>query len=103
MPMPPLLEAMGVVDAPKATLPEGWIDRATEELKAMLAKGVLVSAEDVRQIAEAKGVPPAPDGRAWGSVFARAKRKGLLIYVGRSHRYMGKPPRPRLVSFWRAA
>lgn len=102
-PMPPLLEAMGVVDDPKPTLPEGWTDRATEALKAALSKGLMVCAEDIRQAAEASGLPPAPDGRAWGSVFSRAKRKGLLTYVGRSHRYMGKPPRPRLVSFWKAA
>lgn len=102
MPMPPLLEAMGVVDPPKPSLPEGWFDRATEELQAMLAKSLMVCADDVRCAAEANGLPPAPDGRAWGSVMSRAKRKGIAVEVGVGHRYMGQPPKPHLVRFWRA-
>lgn len=103
MALPPLLEAMGVCDPPRRTLPEGWFARARAVLDAELQDGLLVCAEDVRQAAEIDGLEPAPDGRAWGSVFASAKRLGIIADAGYSHRYAGSPPRPRLVRFWRPA
>lgn len=100
-PMPPLLEAMGVTDDHRPALPEGWMDRATQELVTAFKSGLLLCADDVRKMAEENGLPPAPDGRAWGTVFSRAKRKGWLVFVGRAHTH-GKAPH-RVVKFWRAA
>ena len=99
--MPPLLEAMGVVDTPKPTLPDGWIDRATEALRKLAEPGLALCAESVRQVAEFNGLPPAPDGRAWGCVISRAKRKGWLVDAGRG--YAPNAGKPRIVRFWRAA
>lgn len=83
--MPPLLEAMGVMDDPCPRLPEGWFSRAYDTVKSMAASGVMFNAESLRVSAEASGLPPPPDGRAWGSVIALAKRKGLVAYAGTGH------------------
>lgn len=100
--LPPMLEAMGVVEAPITRLPAGWVDRATEALRAAVGPGMLVCAEDVRRVAEANGLPPAPDGRGWGTVISRAKRKGWLVLAGKGYA-PGTGLKLRVVKFWRAA
>ena len=39
-------------------------------------------AEDVREHAEASGLPKPPDGRAWGVVMQAARRKGMIFPDG---------------------
>lgn len=82
MPMPPLLEAMGVVDTPKPGLPKGWFNDASDAVRAVVASGAMFCTEGLRQWAEARGLPSPPDNRAWGSVIAHAKRKGWIVYAG---------------------
>jgi hypothetical protein len=40
------------------------------------------TAEEVRSWAHAKGLPMPPDGRAWGSVFQRVAREGIIRKLG---------------------
>jgi hypothetical protein len=40
------------------------------------------TAEQVRAWAHAKGLPMPPDGRAWGSVFTRVAKEGLIRKLG---------------------
>jgi hypothetical protein len=39
-------------------------------------------AEDVAAAYIDRGLPPPPDGRAWGSVFQRAARRGVIRRIG---------------------
>jgi hypothetical protein len=39
-------------------------------------------AEDVRELADARGFEAPPDGRAWGQVFQAAARERLIVKVG---------------------
>lgn len=60
-----------------------WKRHATGYLKEFLVlkgKGNTFLAEDVREFAAALEDPP--DGRAWGSVFQDAARKGLIVKAG---------------------
>lgn len=38
--------------------------------------------EEVRQYAERQGLPPPPDGRAWGGVTVKLVREGLIRSCG---------------------
>lgn len=38
--------------------------------------------EDMRACAYLAGLPPPPDGRAWGAVVQRAARAGHIVQVG---------------------
>lgn len=39
-------------------------------------------AEEARAYAEREGVPPPPDGRAWGAVMQACRRAGLIVPCG---------------------
>lgn len=80
-----------------------WSDRALGCL-VMWARsnpGSLWLIEDVRAYAEeAEGLPPAPDGRAWGAVAVRARRLGVIVPAGyASARSSNNSPKV----LWRAA
>lgn len=58
-----------------------WSESALEAVKKFIKHHTgAFKAEDVR--AWAKFVPPAPSLRAWGSVFLKAARAGLIKQVG---------------------
>jgi hypothetical protein len=58
----------------------GWKDKAWAALQSfILHHQEPFMAEDVRAAAD---VPPPPDPRAWGGVFQRAARAGLIIKAG---------------------
>jgi len=63
---------------------EGWTDRAYVFLVDYVAanRGRAFMAEDVRASAEAEGLPPPPDNRAWGSVVSRAARLRIIKRIG---------------------
>jgi hypothetical protein len=104
MTLPPLLEAMGVTEPRRPELPEGWVDRATARLEEVAEEGLTFCADDVRRLAEDDGLPQPPDGRAWGSVIARAKRRGLIVAAGRGLIWSEqRSPRQRAVNLWRAS
>jgi len=65
----------------EATEP-GWSDRALEMIRAYPAPGRMFMAEDVSRWAVAQGFNPPPNGRAWGGVFSRAARQGIIKRVG---------------------
>lgn len=103
-PIPPLLEAMGVADDPRPRLPGGWFAGAYRVVEAIAALGLIFSADGLRAWADGSGLPPPPDGRAWGSVIALAKRRGLIAFAGNSIG-AAKVPGEKLqpVRLWRPA
>lgn len=67
----------------------GWSDLALQFLRdCVLARGSLppaemaFTAEDVRRAARRCYFPDPPDARAWGAVFRRAQRDGLIKPAG---------------------
>lgn len=60
-----------------------WSDRALEILAsyARCCPGQFM-AEDVRDNSDRAGLPKPPDPRAWGAVFQRARKSGLIEMVG---------------------
>jgi hypothetical protein len=56
-------------------------------------------AEQVRADATAAGIPDPPDARAWGAVFARAKRERLVMTWGSAKAVSS---RMSLKPLWRA-
>jgi hypothetical protein len=63
---------------------EGWSDRAYSFLVDYVGANPsrAFMAEDVRASAEAEGLPPPPDNRAWGGVVARAARAKVIRRLG---------------------
>lgn len=60
-----------------------WGDTAWSFLVDYARANLSFTAEDARQAAERAGaVPPPPDKRAWGGVFQRASRAGLIQRIG---------------------
>lgn len=63
-----------------------WGDTAYEALRIFAAgkrsSGATFTSEDVRSSIAAAAVPAPPHLRAWGSVFQRAARAGLIAKVG---------------------
>ena len=63
----------------------GWGDKAYEALRVFAEgtrKGQPFTSEQVRSSIAAAFVPKPPHARAWGSVFQRAARNGLIQKVG---------------------
>lgn len=61
----------------------GWSDRALGMLRQYAAEiGGRFQAEDVRAFAKARGLEDAPSARAWGGVIVRARRMGVIKFVG---------------------
>lgn len=61
---------------------KGWADHAYSYVEMLARRNVEFLSDDVRVAAEAAGLPPAPDPRAWGGVILRAVRAGLIKRVG---------------------
>ncbi|TAM22380.1 MAG: hypothetical protein EPN60_16945 [Nevskiaceae bacterium] len=61
----------------------GWTDIAFEFLEACAkVRAAPFLAEDVIEMAKAAHLPEPPDGRAWGGVFQRAARRGVISKIG---------------------
>ena len=63
-----------------------WGDRAFEILRCFCHRpggsGEDFTSEDVRAYAKNLGLPDPPHLRAWGGVFQRAARAGLIVKTG---------------------
>jgi hypothetical protein len=62
----------------------GWLDQAVEYIRAYSSVSTRTSfmTEDVREWAEAQGLPCPPDKRAWGAAVRTATRRGLIEMIG---------------------
>jgi hypothetical protein len=66
----------------------GWSDEAAVVLRdyatawARAWGDTPFMAEDVRAYAEEQGFTKPPDDRAWGAVFVRARKQGVIARVG---------------------
>ena len=60
----------------------GWTARAEAYVVEYARLHPVFSSELVRRYAEAKGLSPAPDPRAWGNAFKRAMRAGVITSAG---------------------
>lgn len=80
----------------------GWKDFALGVLRlfAMLHPEATFMIEDVRAYAEARGLSPPPDPRAWGAVALQAKRDGLITRAGFSSTTRG-PAHTHPRNVWR--
>ncbi len=60
-----------------------WSDQALTLVRFYAAASLReFMAEDVREWAYASGLPPPPDGRAWGAVMQRARWFGYIKPAG---------------------
>jgi hypothetical protein len=57
----------------------GWSDRAYDMLEGYALCHFEFMTEDVRVWATEEGLPPPPDGRAWGAVTLRAVRNKVIV------------------------
>lgn len=60
----------------------GWGELAFDMLCDYLKYGVAFTAPDVRGYSSLRGLPEPPSKRAWGGVFNKAQRNGLISCVG---------------------
>lgn len=61
----------------------GWSDIAFDFLEACAkVRAAPFLAEDIIELAKAAHLEPPPDGRAWGGVFQRACRRGVIAKAG---------------------
>lgn len=60
----------------------GWTARAEAFVVEYARLHPVFSSELVRRYAEAKGLPAAPDPRAWGNAFKRAMRTDVITSAG---------------------
>lgn len=80
----------------------GWSDGAYAALRAYAKANSLFKSEDVRRHAHASGLPQPPDARAWGAVFQRAARDGLIRRVGYG-KSMNRVAHGRPATVWQTA
>lgn len=59
-----------------------WSMVARGYMELFARRGTDFMAEDVRAYAESRGFALPPDRRAWGSIFQRAAKKGIIRRVG---------------------
>lgn len=68
-----------------AVMPK-WSERAFDVLRCFCHRpgggGEVFTSEDVRDYAKNLGLPDPPHLRAWGGVFQRAAREGLIVKAG---------------------
>ena len=79
-----LLDLMGVPEPPRSAPQEtdGWADHAYHALCLFAKERPLFKAEDVRKHVHERGLAEPRDARAWGAVFLRAEKDGLIGQVG---------------------
>lgn len=82
-----------------------WADRAFDVLIdfmtiGRIATGGKFTAEDVRDHAGRLNLPPPPHLRAWGGVFLRAARRGLIVKAGTTEAKAAHVHRA-IISVWR--
>lgn len=85
----------------------GWSDRAFDMLRCFadskrLAGGETFTSEDLRTYAASLGLPAPAHLRAWGGVFQRAAKAGIIVKAGVS---TARAPHVHqsIVATWRAA
>lgn len=78
--VPPTLEEQLREQAQSPLL--GWAARAYRALAIFARSHAEFGAPDVRAAVEGVLLPRAPDERAWGPVFQRARRAGLVAPAG---------------------
>lgn len=82
---------------------DGWTLTAYSNLVALARAHKLsepMLGEDIRKLAYDAGLPRPPDERAWGAVFLRARKAGLMVPVGHGQAKSSHlSPKP----LWRAA
>ena len=78
-----------------------WSDKAFELLCEHAQRHAEFTSEDVRFAAK-DSIPAPPDGRAWGGVFQRAARAGIIARAGY---VQARDPKVHcnVVTLWRAA
>lgn len=82
---------------------DGWSDKAYKVLKDFIrfADGHPFMCEDVREYASSF-IPEPPHKRAWGSIFVRARKDGIIKHYG-----FGQVTNPRAhranASLWKGA
>lgn len=59
-----------------------WRAAALAHLRAYALANAYVMCEAVRAVAEAAGLPPPPDKRAWGQIMVDGKRAKLVTKLG---------------------
>lgn len=59
-----------------------WREQALAHLRAFSLLHAYVMCEQVRAVAEAAGLPPPPDKRAWGQIMVDGKRAKLVTKLG---------------------
>ncbi|WP_066807163.1 hypothetical protein [Sphingomonas asaccharolytica] len=79
----------------------GWSDRAFEMLEGYALTHFEFMTEEVRVWATEAGLPPPPDGRAWGAVTLRAA-KAKLIVVSRYQNTRVPPAHAAPRAVWRS-
>jgi hypothetical protein len=61
---------------------EGWADHAMAYLKKFVVGRYAWSGEEFRNWAESTGLEKPLNASAYGGVLAKAKRDGLIVFVG---------------------
>ena len=78
-----------LLDGEAGLPPAKWSTLAYLALLEFAAANARFTAEDARLGAHKAGLPLPPDARAWGGVFKRAVRKGLITPDGYGPRRCG--------------
>jgi len=61
----------------------GWKKEAYSVIYGIAQQNEFLNADDVWKGAKRWGLPEPPDNRAWGSIWVRAKRAGVVEKTGR--------------------
>lgn len=92
LPMPTLEQARSARDEGMERAAENagakWRETAYEFLRGFLAAHSLFISEDVSEASKAAGMAQPPTDRAWGPLYVRAVKAGLMVQdgTGRSRR-----------------
>lgn len=61
---------------------DGWAEQAYAFLVTFAKRTDLFISEDVSDASKAEGLPQPPTDRAWGSVYRRAIKAGVIVQDG---------------------